>query len=422
MHNIYIFGAWHQGFVSAGVLAENEYIVTCVVDTLEEKVKFDSVELPVFEPGLQELVTLGKESGRILFAVKSDVVLKSNSVVILAHDTKVNEQDESDLSDFNSDLDFVINAMGAGTQILISAQVPAGTYARSILQFSNVIPNLSEQISFLPENLRLGKALERFRKPPLPVVGCSDANKKFWRDFFEFTGVEFHFCTQVEAELLKHSLNSYLAMNIAFGNELHRLGNAVGANGKRIIELLELEPRVGKLSPKRPGLPFFGGTLARDLVSLQKITRDKALKTPVIGSILDSNNGQKDYVLKMILETEMLKVAKDLSICVLGLTYTAETSTLRRSPGLWLIRELLSKGFKVTAFDPRVTEKQSEFQLFTTVEQVCSHKVDCFILVSPWLSLKDEISEFVTSEHFVDIEGHLSQSGVALPPNYRQIF
>jgi nucleotide sugar dehydrogenase len=371
---------------------------------------------------LQELVALGKESGRIQFAVRSNVVLKSNSVVILAHDTKVNEQDESDLSDFNSDLDFVINAMGADTQILVSAQVPAGTYAKCILQFSNVIPNLSEQISFLPENLRLGKALERFRKPPLPVVGCSDVNRKFWKDFFGFTGVEFHFCTQIEAELLKHSLNSYLAMNIAFGNELHRLGNAVGANGKRIVELLELEPRVGKLSPKRPGLPFFGGTLARDLVSLQKITKDKALKTPVIGSILDSNNGQKDYVLQMILETEMLEVAKDLSICVLGLTYTAETSTLRRSPGLWLIRELLSKGFKVSAFDPRVNEQQSEFQLFTAVEQVNSHKVDCFILVSPWLTLKNEISEFVTSENFIDIEGHLSQSGVALPLNYRQIF
>ena len=79
MHNVYIFGAWHQGFVSAGVLAENEYIVTCVVNTLEEKLKFDSVELPVFEPGLQELVAVGKESGRIQFAVRSDFVLNSKS-------------------------------------------------------------------------------------------------------------------------------------------------------------------------------------------------------------------------------------------------------------------------------------------------------------------------------------------------------
>lgn len=204
MYNVYIFGAWHQGFVMAAVLSENESFVTCVVNTLDEKMQLESLELPIFEPGLQESITSGVESGRINFKTKSEMVIASNSVVILAHDTIVNDQDESDLTQFNTDLIFVVNAISADTQILVSAQIPAGTYSKLVLNFSDIRPNLLEQISLLPENLRLGKALERFRRPPLPIIGCSERNQKFWKDFFSFTGVEFHFCSQTEAELQKN--------------------------------------------------------------------------------------------------------------------------------------------------------------------------------------------------------------------------
>jgi UDP-N-acetyl-D-mannosaminuronate dehydrogenase len=111
-----------------------------------------------------------------------------------------------------------------------------------------------------------------------------------------------------------------------------------------------------------------------------------------------------------------------MAICVIGLTYTAETSTLRRSPGLWLIEELMSRGFNVTAYDPRVRQQRASYSLFTQVVELSAHHVDCFILVSPWPTLKNEISEFVTNEFFIDIEGYLSQNGVTLPLNYRKIF
>jgi UDPglucose 6-dehydrogenase len=422
MYKVYILGAWHQGFVIAGVLAENKFDVTCIVNSSEEKVLLESLQFPVSEPGLIELVKVGKEAGNLHFRMRDEVIFETNSVVVLAHDTKVNEKDESDLSDFNSDLRLALLSTTESTQILISAQIPVGTCEGVILEYSKAIPNLLSRISVLPENLRLGKAIERFRNPPLPVVGCSEENQKYWNKFFDFTGVEFSFCTQTEAELLKHSLNSYLAMNIAFGNEIHRLGSAVGANGKRIMELLEIEPRVGKFSPKRPGLPFFGGTLARDLVSLNNISEEISLETPLVKSILDSNDTQKDYVLKKILDFEELQGTKIVTICVIGLTYTAETSTLRRSPGLWLIEALMARGFNVTAYDPRVKHQEMSYGLFTEVEELSANNVDCFILLSPWSTLKNEISEFVTEELFVDVEGYLSHCGVALPLNYRQVF
>jgi UDP-glucose 6-dehydrogenase len=162
--------------------------------------------------------------------------------------------------------------------------------------------------------------------------------------------------------------------------------------------------------------------LARDLVSLKNMTKASKVSAPILENVLTSNNHHKEYVLKRILELLERQRSKDLSICILGLTYTAETSTLRRSPGLWLAQELLSQNFNVVAYDPRVIDQSSDFRIFAEVRELEKHKVDCFILVSPWPSLKSDVCHFVTSEHFIDIDGHLSQHGVELPKNYSQIF
>ncbi len=406
----------------AGVFSDNSYYVSCVTNSRPEKESYESLNLPLFEPGLASLIETGINSGKITFPLKSDIDFEDDAIIILAHDTKVNDVDESDLGDFDIDFQFVLDGLNWNNQILISAQVPVGTIQKKIKEFSETHPRLSDQISYLPENLRLGKAIERFRNPPLPVIGTSPLNHVLWRDFFKFVNVEIHFCTQAEAELLKHALNSYLAMTISFGNEIFRLGEEFGSDGRMVIELLEMEPRIGRLSPKKPGLPFFGGTLARDLVSLKNMTKASKVSAPILENVLTSNNHHKEYVLKRILELLERQRSKDLSICILGLTYTAETSTLRRSPGLWLAQELLSQNFNVVAYDPRVIDQSSDFRIFAEVRELEKHKVDCFILVSPWPSLKSDVCHFVTSEHFIDIDGHLSQHGVELPKNYSQIF
>jgi UDPglucose 6-dehydrogenase len=422
MSRVYVFGSWHQGFVIAGILARNNFSVTCVVDSVEKLEKYGALEFPVFEPGLKELIEAGKKLNKIEFTLLSEIEITSNSIVFLSHDTKVNERDESDLSEFESDLEFILGLADIEFQILITAQVPVGTYAKIINTFSSSVLNLAERISVMPENLRLGKALERFQNPPLPVIGCTQNNQSFWKDFFEFTNHNLSFCSQTDAELLKHALNCYLALGIAFGNEIHRISNMVGADGSLVMRLLELEPRIGNLNPKRPGLPFFGGTLARDLVSLGNVAMNNDLNIQVIDNVLKSNESQKQYVLNEIVNSEVFATSNIASICVLGLTYTSQTSTLRRSPGLWLIEELTSKGFYVNAFDPRVSHTGTNFEVFTELNQMQNNKVDCYILVSPWESMEKDISEFVGEELFIDIDAFLLQHNVTFPKNYIRIF
>jgi UDPglucose 6-dehydrogenase len=422
MSRVYVFGSWHQGFVMAGVLARNNFSVICVVDSVEKLEKNRALEFPVFEPGLKELIEAGIKLNKIEFTLLSEIVITPNSIVTLSHDTKVNEQDQSDLTEFESDLEFVLGLAYIEFQILITAQVPVGTYTKIINTFSSSVPNLAERISIMPENLRLGKALERFQNPPLPVIGCTQNNQSFWRDFFEFTNQNLSFCSQTDAELLKHALNSYLALGITFGNEIHRIGNLVGADGSLVMKLLELEPRIGNLNPKRPGLPFFGGTLARDLVTLGNVALNNDLNIQVINNVLKSNESQKQYVLNEILQSEVFAASNIASICVLGLTYTSQTSTLRRSPGLWLIQELTSKGFYVNAYDPRVSHTGTTFEIFTELNQMQNNKVDCYILVSPWESMEKDISEFVGEELFIDIDAFFVQLNVAFPKNYIRVF
>jgi UDPglucose 6-dehydrogenase len=421
MYKIYIFGVWHQGLVAASVLAESNSEVICVVTTEENKRRFENLDLPLFEPGLQELLARGKDTKKIHFVLRDNLKIESGSIVILAHDIRINEEDESDLTEFDSDLNFVINSTVEIRQVLITAQIPVGTYNGILKQRPKSTIETSELISVMPENLRLGRAIERFQNPQLPVIGCSVRNRDFWQEFFRFTNTEIQFCTQTEAELLKHALNSYLAMSIAFGNEIYRLGDSFGLDSKRIIELLELEPRVGGFTPKRPGLPFFGGTLARDLVTLNQVSIERSINISIIESVLSSNREHMDFIFKKIMESEAFHSRECLSICVLGLTYTAETSTLRRSPGLWLVDRLRQEGFEVVAYDPRVNVMHSEIEIMNKLSQINSKKIDCFILVSSWGTLKDELSRFVNKEHFIDIEGNLSQDNISLPFNYYRI-
>jgi UDP-N-acetyl-D-mannosaminuronate dehydrogenase len=122
------------------------------------------------------------------------------------------------------------------------------------------------------------------------------------------------------------------------------------------------------------------------------------------------------------LNSEALRGKVHNSVCVLGLTYTAKTSTLRRSPGLWLIESLLKRGFDVSGFDPRVLRIPTFFNLITDMKNLKMYHFDCFILVSPWDSMKDELSDFVKDEYFIDIEGYLLKNGLILPEKYQHIF
>jgi UDP-glucose 6-dehydrogenase len=184
--------------------------------------------------------------------------------------------------------------------------------------------------------------------------------------------------------------------------------------------MLEMEPRVGNLSPKRPGLPFFGGTLARDLVTLKSVTEELSLKAPLLNNILESNERHKDYSFQLI-ASYLDQQEVSLRVCILGLTYTAGTSTLRQSPGLWLASELRQLGHHVSFLDPRIECDVLDLERVENVEDLKMLSFDVFILLMPWSGF-EEVLSYVGSVAFLDIEGKLLKSKIELPKNYLSIY
>jgi UDPglucose 6-dehydrogenase len=190
--------------------------------------------------------------------------------------------------------------------------------------------------------------------------------------------------------MLKHTLNSFLAVSICFANELGNICDAVGADGKRIGELLRLEPRVGPQAMLLPGLGFAGGTLARDMQTLRQLGRNFELDTPLLDGAWKANSQQNRLVIRKL--NRMLRGLQGARVAVLGLTYKAGTSTLRRSAAMEVIADLSRAGAIVTAHDPKADRHELKSRSgFTFCEDPLAavSQANALVLMTPWKDYRD---------------------------------
>ena len=259
----------------------------------------------------------------------------------------VNDNDESDVEFVLTNLRRVLSHLPKGTLVLISAQLPVGTCARLEKEFPQF------HFACSPENLRLGKAIDSFEKAERVIVGIrSDAKKTLLEQLFKPFTPQIIFMRTESAEMVKHALNSFLALSITFINEVARLCEHTGADAKEVSLGLKSEPRIGPKAYLGPGGPFAGGTLARDVVTLTKLAEANGEKISVIPAIKQSNDLHRSWAFQRL--QSRLGDLRGKKIAVLGLTYTASTDTLRRSAAVELCQQLLAAGAKVSAFDPAV--------------------------------------------------------------------
>lgn len=389
--NVAVVGLWHQGIVASACLAEAGFIV-CGVDRDAAKIaRLSGGRAPLFEPGLDDLLGKGIASGRLRFSTEPAASVRGCAVVIIAHDTPVNERDESDLSGVMADVEAIAGSLEDGVCIHVTAQVPVGSCDRITEIIRRVRPGLRFGIGYTPENLRLGQALERYRKPPLPVLGADQA-ETFERleSLYAFMGVKWERTSLRTAEMTKHALNGFLAMSITFANELGNLCDEVGADGHRLAEVLRLEPRIGSKAMLFPGLGFSGGTLARDMQTLRGLGDRSAVETPLLDGAWDSNQQQNRTVVRR-LRAHFGGALDGKRIAVLGLTYKPDTSTLRRSAALEVIQELNASGAKVSSHDPMADRSELAQAGIVPAEDALGalRDADALVLMTPWAAYRD---------------------------------
>ena len=343
---ITVMGLWHLGSVTAACCARH-FQVTGLDFDAAVVAGLQAGRAPLLEPGLNELLAAGLAAGRLAFTTDPAPVLAGSEVLWLCYDTPVNEEDESDAAFVLANLRLALPHLKPGALVLVSAQLPVGTCRALETEFPQF------HFACSPENLRLGRAIEAFEKADRVVAGVrTDAPKAVLAKLFAPFTANVLFMQTESAEMVKHALNSFLALSITFINEVAQLCELSGADAKEVAQGLKSEARIGAKAYLGPGGPFAGGTLARDVVTLSKLAEAHGETISVIPAIKRSNDLHRGWAFKRL--QARLGELRGRQIVLLGLTYTPNTDTLRRSAALELGGRLLAAGARVRAYDPAV--------------------------------------------------------------------
>lgn len=411
--NITVLGLWHLGTVTAACCAKH-FQVTGLDFDAANVANLNLGKAPLFEPGLNELITSGIATGKLSFTTDPKIACPKADVLWVTYDTPVNEQDESDVEFVLGNLRRALAELRHGALVLISAQLPVGTCRALEKEFPQFVFACS------PENLRLGKAIDSFEKAERVIVGIRDDTKKgVLQELFAPFTPQVLFMRTESAEMVKHALNSFLALSITFINEVARLCEHVRADAKEVSAGLKSEPRIGAKAYLGPGGPFAGGTLARDVVTLTKLAAANGETISVIPAIKQSNDLHRGWALRRL----QSKVG-DLggkTVAVLGLTYTTNTDTLRRSMAVELCKKLLEVGAGVAAFDPAVKSLPTELKQVSLATDVASalKGADAAVICTEWPQFRQadwpQIVQQMRQPIFVDANRFLEKELKSLP-------
>jgi len=238
----------------------------------------------------------------------------------------------------------VLRSAPDGLLVVVSSQLPVGSTAT----LEHSYPKLT--FACLPENLRLGAAVEAFRNPSRVVVGTRDDSDPRLAELVRPSQGQVVWMSIEAAEMTKHALNAFLATSVAFANEIAAICEAAGADARDVERGLRSDPRVGRHAYVAAGAPFSGGTLARDLRYLEQLGRDAGREPILLGAVRRSNDAHALWARRHLERLEPDVVA------VWGLSYKPGTNSIRRSDSVALCRWLVDRGVVVRAHDPAANE------------------------------------------------------------------
>jgi len=349
-------GAGYVGLVVGSGLADLGHTVTCV-DIDESKIGLlRKGEIPIFEPGLAELIQRNSERGRLSFTVETKQAIKNSLAIFLAVGTNSRPDGDADLSQVWSACDLIAEAMDEYKVVVIRCTVPVGT---AVGVEERISQQLARPVEFdvvsNPEFLREGSAVEDFSHPNRIVIGTStDRAAAIMKDLYRslyLIETPFVFTSWESAEIIKYAANAFLALKISYVNELANLCDAVGpsADVHVIANALGLDGRIG---PKflHPGAGFGGSCLPKDTLALSRIARRYGEEFRTVEAAIAVNCEQYLRVMEKL--KRGLGTLSGKVVAVLGLAFKPNTDDVRESRALKICMSLLAEQCGVRVFDP----------------------------------------------------------------------
>lgn len=413
-----IFGLGYVGAVTAACLADKGHGVIGA-DVQQAKVDaFNAGESPIVEPGLDALMQAARQAGRLRATTDVTEAVSESEVSIVCVGTPSLESGRLNLDFVRKVSQQLVDAIkekdGAHTVIFRSTMLPGSTRTMVHDFFQPLLDAGLVTLYYCPEFLREGTAVRDFREPSLCVVGTHDGSPPAGAEPLELLGENAEILAWEGAETIKYACNYFHALKVGFANEIGRVSKHLGVDGSRIMDVV---CRDEKLNISRyymkPGNPFGGSCLPKDVSALSSFARMEGVSLPVLDSVLSSNQSHLDALLKLITSKGSRKVG------ILGLAFKSDTDDLRGSPMVAVAETLLGRGYQLSVYDPQLNlsrlmgANEAEMQRrmphlaqllrATATEVVAQSEV---VIAAQKCAPLEELAAAATPEHWViDVNG-----------------
>ena len=353
MH-IAVIGTGYVGLVTGACFAEFGVDVTCVDIDSNKIARLIDGEMPIYEPGLEQLVTKNVQSGRLRFTTDLKQAVEQALVVFLAVGTPPKADGSADLSFVEAAARSVAEHMNGYKVIVTKSTVPIGTgeYLRKLIR-EHLKSSLNFGIVSNPEFLREGAAINDFMRPDRVVVGSRDDEAvAIMRDLYRplyLIEVPFVVTSLEAAELTKYAANAFLATKISFINEIANLCESIGCDVHDVARAIGMDRRIGNKF-LHPGPGFGGSCFPKDTQALASVARQFKRDSMIVDAVIEVNHRQR---LAMIPKIEKLVGALNgKTVTILGLAFKPETDDMREAPAIDIISGLVARGATIRAYDP----------------------------------------------------------------------
>jgi len=390
MKTICVIGTGYVGLVTGTSLADFGNKVYCV-DIDDKKINLlRNGNLPIYEPGLKELVDKNKNVGRLFFTTDLEKAIRESEVVFISVGTPPKESGKVDTSQIENVVAIISKNLYNYKIIVTKSTVPVGTnrWIKRVLQEEAGISNVD--VISNPEFLREGKAVHDVFHPDRVIIGYESEKAKniieeVYRALF-IIETPFLYCDYETAELIKYAANAFLATKITFINQIANLCEAIGADVHKVAKGIGMDGRINQKF-LHPGPGFGGSCFPKDTRALVSTGEEFGVEMSLVKEVITSNEKQKE---RMVEKIEKL-LENDLSgkrIALLGIAFKAETDDIRDTPAKVIVNKLLKRGVKIVVHDPQALEN-AKIEFGETIEYINDEyeaikDSDAIIILTEW--------------------------------------
>ncbi|BBK37499.1 UDP-glucose 6-dehydrogenase [Allostella sp. ATCC 35155] len=352
---IAMIGTGYVGLVSGACFSEFGTDVVCVDKDAGKIARVQAGEMPIFEPGLDELVANNVRSGRLSFTTDLKAAVAGADAVFICVGTPSRRGDgHADLSFVYAAAEEIAGAIAGYTVVVTKSTVPVGTGREVEAIIRKARPDAEFDVVSNPEFLREGAAINDFMRPDRVVIGCeSERAEEVMRQLYRplyLIETPIVMTRRETAELIKYAGNSFLAVKITFINEMADLCEKVGADVHDVARGIGLDGRIGRKF-LHPGPGYGGSCFPKDTLAVVKTARDYGAPLRIVETVVDVNQQRKQAMAERVVAACGGAVAGK-TIAVLGLTFKANTDDMRDSPALDILPALQQAGATIRAYDP----------------------------------------------------------------------